>query len=160
MTDHRLYFAYGSNLDLSQMRDRCPDSTCLHPAVLNGYKLVFAGVSHRWGGQGSASIMEAADGEVHGLIYRMPAHDIEVLNGYESVPTVYTQQEIEVRSPQGKPVSAFTYQRVDHRINPPHIGYFHKIWGGYRAFGLRDEHLFRAVTEAITLRQTQGPIDD
>lgn len=160
MTDHRRYFAYGSNLDLAQMRERCPDSTCLHPAVLHGYKLVFAGVSRRWGGQGSASIVEDADSEVHGLIYRMPPHDIAVLDGYESVPTVYTQRQIEVRSPQGKPVSAFTYQRLEHRINPPHIGYFHKIWGGYRAFGLRDESLFRAVTEAIAHWEAHGPVEE
>lgn len=33
------YFAYGSNLNVEQMKGRCPDSIGISPAVLNGWKL-------------------------------------------------------------------------------------------------------------------------
>ena len=34
-----LYFAYGSNLNVGQMKQRCPDSAGVSTAVLNGWKL-------------------------------------------------------------------------------------------------------------------------
>ena len=45
-----LYFAYGSNLDDAQMRDRCADARVVGRATLPNYALVFGGFSHRWGG--------------------------------------------------------------------------------------------------------------
>ncbi|KAF5879268.1 uncharacterized protein Bfra_006474 [Botrytis fragariae] len=35
-----LYFAYGSNLSLSQMQTRCPDSTCVGIGVLQDYRWI------------------------------------------------------------------------------------------------------------------------
>lgn len=145
----RLYFAYGSNLDVAQMRERCPDSRPMHPATLPDYRLVFSGISRRWGNAGSASVMAQPGAEVAGLVYRMPPGDIATLDGYESVPTVYTRQEVRARTPEGESLAVFTYQRLDHTLNPPHMGYFFKIWGGYRVFGLQEDRLFHALREAL-----------
>ena len=38
-----LYFAYGSNINLDQMRYRCPDATVYGQAVLDNYDLRFRG---------------------------------------------------------------------------------------------------------------------
>ena len=35
----RLYFAYGSNINLEQMAVRCPAAQVVGPAVLDGYEL-------------------------------------------------------------------------------------------------------------------------
>ena len=35
------YFAYGSNLNLGQMAGRCPESTTVQTARLEGYELAF-----------------------------------------------------------------------------------------------------------------------
>lgn len=43
MSDKRLYFAYGSNINLTQMEYRCPDATPLMPVMLHGYELTFRG---------------------------------------------------------------------------------------------------------------------
>ena len=37
----RLYFAYGSNINLEQMAVRCPAAQVVGPAVLDGYELLF-----------------------------------------------------------------------------------------------------------------------
>ena len=34
------YFAYGSNLNIEQMKSRCPDSVGVSTAVLSGWRLV------------------------------------------------------------------------------------------------------------------------
>ena len=39
----RLYFAYGSNINLNQMAVRCPAAQVVGPAVLDGYELLFRG---------------------------------------------------------------------------------------------------------------------
>ena len=38
-----LYFAYGSNINLDQMRYRCPDASVYGQAVLDNYDLRFRG---------------------------------------------------------------------------------------------------------------------
>lgn len=37
----RLYFAYGSNINLYQMDYRCPDATVVGPVALENYELLF-----------------------------------------------------------------------------------------------------------------------
>ncbi|MFI5246539.1 MAG: gamma-glutamylcyclotransferase family protein, partial [Gemmatimonadales bacterium] len=45
-----LYFAYGSNLDEAQMRERCPAAERVARATLRGHVLTFGGFSHKWNG--------------------------------------------------------------------------------------------------------------
>ena len=42
-TTERLYFAYGSNINLDQMAFRCPAAQVVSPVTLNGYRLLFRG---------------------------------------------------------------------------------------------------------------------
>ena len=39
--EENLYFAYGSNLDLEQMAQRCPDAEIVGPVRLENYELRF-----------------------------------------------------------------------------------------------------------------------
>ena len=41
--EENLYFAYGSNLDLEQMAQRCPDAETVGPVRLENYELRFRG---------------------------------------------------------------------------------------------------------------------
>ena len=63
-----LYFAYGSNLDDAQMRERCANARVVGRATLPNYALVFGGFSHRWGGA-VASVVRAKGACVEGLLY-------------------------------------------------------------------------------------------
>ena len=40
------YFAYGSNMDMEQMRRRCPDAKCIDTAVLHPVRSVPARFGH------------------------------------------------------------------------------------------------------------------
>ena len=63
-----LYFAYGSNLDADQMRERCPNSRILFRARLLHHRLDFTHYSTRWSG-GAADIVPEDGGLVWGVIY-------------------------------------------------------------------------------------------
>ncbi len=52
-----LYFAYGSNLNLGQIQNRCPDSVPVARVILKGYQLCFNRV---------ADIVKKEGGVVHG----------------------------------------------------------------------------------------------
>ena len=41
--EEKLYFAYGSNINLDQMAYRCPAAQVVGPVVLEGYELLFCG---------------------------------------------------------------------------------------------------------------------
>ena len=41
----RLYIAYGSNINLEQMANRCPNSKVIGKEMLKGYELEFRGVA-------------------------------------------------------------------------------------------------------------------
>ena len=57
------YFAYGSNLDLPQMKRRCPSSKLISKGTLPGYRLTFNRFSSGWGG-GVADVIQEQDSKV------------------------------------------------------------------------------------------------
>src|SRR5258708_8429083 len=63
-----IYFAYGSNLNLDRMRERCSSARFLFKARLNGYRLVFARYSTT-DCSGSADIIYNPPAEVWGAVY-------------------------------------------------------------------------------------------
>jgi hypothetical protein len=66
-TAKKLYFAYGSNINLDQMARRCPEATVVEPVTLENYELLFRG---NGGGCGVATISPKEDSTVHGLLCR------------------------------------------------------------------------------------------
>ena len=53
-TKEKLYFAYGSNMNLNQMAFRCPDAEVVESVRLEGYRLAFR---TNGGGNGVATIL-------------------------------------------------------------------------------------------------------
>lgn len=76
--DRWYYFAYGSNMSLKQMADRCPSSLFMGKGRLDGY---------RWqiNQRGVANIVECEGEYVEGLIYQIDAKDKRQLDRNEGV---------------------------------------------------------------------------
>lgn len=64
----RLYFAYGSNINLDQMERRCPNAEVVGPVTLNGYRLLFRG---GYPNHGVATIAPDPTKQVKGLLWRL-----------------------------------------------------------------------------------------
>lgn len=84
----KLYFSYGSNLDLAAMQDRCPQAKVLTPGCLRGFQLAFTWYSNGWS-CGVADVVENAQGEVWGLVYSITNGDLAALDRYEGYPRCY-----------------------------------------------------------------------
>ena len=71
MKEKRYYIAYGSNLNVGQMRMRCPHATILGTANLKGWELLFKGSK-----TGSyLTIEESEGGTVPVVIWEVTATD-------------------------------------------------------------------------------------
>lgn len=88
MKEKRYYIAYGSNLNVRQMRMRCPHATILGTANLKGWELLFKGSK-----TGSyLTIEECEDGTVPVVIWEVTATDEAALDRYEGFPTFTTKE--------------------------------------------------------------------
>jgi gamma-glutamylcyclotransferase len=130
------YFAYGSNLNKKQMRERCPDSKPVFRATLPNYKLIFTGWSRQWHG-GVASIKAFRGERVIGAIYEISDADLRKLDKLEGYPTEYNRLPVRVFNEDGDAVEAMTYIRAkpaeETRPSPEYLAILQQ---GYRDWGV------------------------
>jgi gamma-glutamylcyclotransferase len=86
------YFAYGSNMDWDQMRERCPSATFVGVARLPNHSLAFSRKSIKRG-CGVADVVATIGHDVWGVVYRIgDSEDQERLDKREGVPTAYVER--------------------------------------------------------------------
>jgi len=102
------YFAYGSNMATTQMRERCPSAANPLPAVL---------ADHDWliNDRGVATIEPAAGRSVHGVVWELAVCDLVALDRFEGAPRRYARTTVTVTTAAGA-VEAEVY--VDPRVEP------------------------------------------
>ena len=139
----RLYFAYGSNINLEQMAYRCPAATIVGPAVLENYELLFR--------RGYATIKPRKGGKVHGLLWTLTPICEQTLDMYEGYPRTYDKQMVTVRDGSGQDLSVLVYIMDERFRDPtmPHPGYYDIIVEGYRQNGLPEAALKKALDHAV-----------
>jgi phage replication-related protein YjqB (UPF0714/DUF867 family) len=122
------YFAYGSNVCIEQMAQRCPDAIDPRPAVLS---------DHDWliNERGVATVEPATGNVVHGVLWLLSDDDLATLDSAEGVPVRYRRDQLTVHTDDG-PAHAWVY--IDHRVTPgpPRPGYLPKIINGAIHHGL------------------------
>ena len=130
------YFAYASNLNQNQMRERCADSQPRFVATLPNYKLVFVGWSRQWRG-GTASIRHFRGEKVLGAIYEISEQCLRRLDRHEGYPDNYNHLKVTVFNEDGEPVEAITYIKVGQaEETKPSAEYLSVIQQGYRDWRL------------------------
>lgn len=124
----KLYIAYGSNLNLSQMAFRCPSASVYAKGVLRNWKLLFRCTP----GNAHATIKRKKGDSVPVLVWDIQPSDEERLDLYEGYPKYYFKKEIMVEI-QGKKKKAMVYiMDESHAPGRPSARYIHTIRQGYR----------------------------
>ena len=86
----RYYIAYGSNLNITQMRFRCPNARIIGTSVVPDYELLFKGSK-----TGSYLTIEPKAGaSVPVAVWETTADDELALDRYEGYPTFYYKAEM------------------------------------------------------------------
>jgi hypothetical protein len=144
MREHRtIYLAYGSNLNIAQMAQRCPEAKPWGATVLQGYKLAFHGVN----GNAFATIVPQEGCEVPVALWSVNAKDERALDVYEGFPRHYRKEFVKV--PWGKRnVTAMVYIMNHGKVGFPSKWYFDTVYDGYNDFGIDPEPLFQALWDA------------
>lgn len=83
-----IYFAYGSNMDMDQMLERCPSAKHIGTGVLYECKIGFTRFSSSRGSS-VADVIPQKNGNVWGLLYSISADDVRKLDSCEGVPNAY-----------------------------------------------------------------------
>ncbi len=144
----RYYIAYGSNLNIQQMRRRCPGAAVVGTSVIRDYRLLFKGSKtgvyltiEPWeGGQVPVAVWEVTETDEHSL-------DL-----YEGYPVFYykTEMELEVRaSGRRQTLTGFVYIMCEGRaLGTPGKSYLMTCAHGYLNFGFDSRILLDAYANS------------
>ena len=95
----KYYLSYVSNLNLSQMRRRCPNAKKVGSFLLRGYELEF---------RYYLRIKKSPNGEVPLGIFEIDENDEKNLDRYEGYPTHYRKEFLNIEL-NGKTIKALVY---------------------------------------------------
>ena len=143
----RYYIAYGSNLNIPQMRMRCPGARIIGTSVIEDYQLLFKG--SKTGSYLNIEPMEGA--EVPVVIWEVTETDEKALDRYEGYPNFYYKKEMTldikgIRTGKVRRRDAFVYIMHEEReLGIPSWYYVNTCLDGYRAFGFDEKYLFDAI---------------
>ena len=139
--EKRYYIAYGSNLNIGQMRMRCSGARVIGTSYIEDYELLFKGSR-----TGSYLTIEPKKGSrVPVAVWEVTALDEKALDRYEGYPSFYYKKNMTlkvkgIRSGKLRIRTAFVYiMHEDRSIGIPSLGYVRTCLEGYISFGF-DEH--------------------
>jgi hypothetical protein len=135
-----LYFAYGSNLNIKQMKSRCPAAQPLRRFKVADARLVF---------RSFADCVHEPGAVCHGGVWRITPQCEAALDIYEElVSGLYRKERIELSEPIEGEGELMLYLMNSTGIMPPSLSYLDVIRQGYRDFELPIAALDDAVRRA------------
>jgi len=129
-----LYFAYGSNLNHLQMKQRCKDSKYIKNFFFPNYKLFFCTINRNYG---TANIVKKLDSKVPGGVWKISANDEKELDYYERFPIKYTKDFFTLN---GEKIMFYIIKR-QYSFKPPQRWYVDIINQGYKDCKIDREYL-------------------
>lgn len=132
-----LYFAYGSNMDIAQMADRCPDAVFVETATLQNHEFELDCT-------GAATVVESHGSTVHGVLWLISSSDERELDQYEGVRYgCYRKAVLPVLDGEGGSLPALVYvsNRDVHDGITYRSGYMPKIIANAKRLGFSEEYI-------------------
>ena len=143
----RYYIAYGSNLNVRQMKYRCPTAKIAGTAVIRDYELLYKGSK-----TGSYLTIEKKKGSlVPVAVWKVTAADEHSLDLYEGCPNFYYKKNMKIKlSETGKMIDAFVYiMHEERRFGIPTSAYVSTCKFGYTVFGFDFKYLDEAYEKSL-----------
>ena len=146
--EKRYYIAYGSNLNVRQMRMRCPGARIIGTSEIKDYRLLFKGSM-----TGSYLTVEQEDGAtVPVAVWSVTEEDEQALDRYEGCPNFYYKKEMTlpikgIRTGKIRKRKVFVYIMHEERsFGIPTSFYMRTCVDGYRYFGFNINALMEAYS--------------
>lgn len=139
----RYYIAYGSNLNIRQMRYRCPEARIIGTSWIKDYHLLYRGSK-----SGSYLTIEPMKGaKVPVAIWEVTEADEARLDRYEGYPNFYYKKEMEldikgIKTGKIRHRRCFVYiMHEDRPLGLPHSFYIQTCEEGYWDFAFDAQYL-------------------
>ena len=128
------YFAYGSNMNTAQVKERCSDHKVVGTGSLDGFRFII-------NSRGVATVIPMENRSVLGVIYEISESDEANLDANEGVDYgTYLKEQVHVQT--GNEIrDCLIYIAADSELGRPRPGYLQKILGGAEAFNLAGEYI-------------------
>lgn len=150
----KYYIAYGSNLNIRQMRYRCPGALVVGTGFIKDYELLFKGSK-----TGSYLTIEEKKGSsVPVAIWKVDEYHEKALDRYEGYPTFYYKKEIEIdfislKRKLPHHAKAFVYiMHEDRHLGVPSIEYVRVCLEGYKTFGFSPKYIEDAIKKSMEVK--------
>ena len=126
------YIAYGSNMELGPMAQRCPTGKLLGMGWLSNMRLEF--YVH-------ATVEPAAGERVPVAVWEIGGQDEQNLDWYEGYPDYYRKEQHTVQMNDGSEISGMVYIMNENmcRPLPPQKSYYLGIHDAYVRLGLENQ---------------------
>ena len=143
----RYYIAYGSNLNIRQMKVRCPQARIIGTSVVPDYELLFKGSK-----TGSYLTIEPKEGScVPVAVWETTDADEHALDRYEGCPVFYYKAEMilpitGIKTGKVRKRKVYVYIMHEERhLGIPSRAYLQTCLMGYRHFGFKPALLIKAI---------------
>lgn len=158
----KLYIAYGSNLNMQQMKGRCPGAEFVGTCIIEDYELQFKGSLH-----GAHATIAPREGAVVPVgVWTIQKRDEARLDLYEGYHPkgycYYNKKQIPVKMDDGSTLAGMVYiMDLKQDFGNPTRGYYETVRQGYKDCGLNSGVLEQALHESVELaqqRMAQEPV--
>lgn len=157
----KLYVAYGSNLNLEQMRNRCPTAEFVGTGFVENHALKFKGALHN----AHATIEPKEGASVPVGVWSIQKRDESHLDMYEGYHPrgycYYNKEQVPVKMDDGSSLTGMVYI-MDPRMDfgNPSKSYYDIVRQGYEDCGLDTNVLDKAVSDSMDLAQQRMERED
>lgn len=132
----KYYFAYGSNLNLVEMKNRCKDSIYLASTFLYDYELIF---------NKFLTIIPSKNSKVPIGIFKISENDELNLDIYEEYPSLYKKEIIKLNFNK-EIIEGLIYIMNDfNKLEKPSKSYFNRCLDGYKNLNFDKIYLLDAL---------------
>ena len=140
----KIYAAYGSNMNLDQMKKRCPEAKIIGMGILEDYQLNFKGKGHL--------NIDSSNGEkISIVLWEIDSKCESNLDIYEGFPDYYYKREIDVKFRDEK-IRAMVYimnKEFGEIIKKPTDEYYKTVYKGFVDNNIEVGRLEEALARAI-----------
>lgn len=151
-TPSRFYLAYGSNLDMERMGQRCPYAVVVGTTEIPQHRLLFK--KSKTGSY--ATIEQDANEGVPAVVWKLSEYDELLLDRYEGCPRYYYKKQFQLpvwnlngnRMKKSRTCIAYVMHE-ERQLGRPGLDYFDLLYGGYCEWQFPLDTLSRGLAASI-----------
>lgn len=144
------YLAYGSNLNVNQMKRRCPRAKIVGSTIIDDYRLMFKG--SKTGAY--LTIEKEKECRVPVGVWIVDDYDLARLDAYEGYPAFYYRKRMKVQvmkkdGTRGECEALVYIMHEDRKLGCPTDIYMYTCLEGYEDFRFDKDYLIDAYSYSI-----------